>query len=396
MIYTKRERSTLLYLFGYIAWLMKVLVRSSNLVGALSWAPLAENFFTVAAIILMIAALIFDRLSIRELITITVLMLLAVFSYSQNHYFYVLSSMICLIASKNVDIRRVIDVSWRIKAVWITFHVAAYILVWIFNPSSIQFVYRGEQLRHYFFLSHANTAAMLLAWTMIEYVYAHFEKVRTRTYVFLWLIFVIFNIFTVSRTSVIMLTLTFLFCILYKKNHLSTRFIRWFAKYGFAICSVLFPLLSFLYSKTSGWLSQMINMVNALLTGRLVYGAFGISQYGLTLFGQKITFSQVIQWNGIWIDQVLFDNTYLYYAIALGVIWLVLISVGFALAEKKLTVFECILITAYILFSISENYTVNVVECFPLLFLRKVIFNEPAVMTPAVLSVSAYSRQKEE
>lgn len=396
MIYTKRERSTLLYMFGYIAWLMKDLIRSSNLVGSFSWSPMAENILTAAAIVLMTAALIFDRLSSNELIKITALMLLAAFSYSRNHYFYILSSMICLIASKNVDIRRVIDVSWRIKAVWITIHVAAYILVWIYNPSSIQYVYRGAEMRHYFFLSHANTAAMLLAWTMIEYVYVHFDKIRIRTFVFLWTVFFIFNIFTVSRTSVIMLTLTFLFCILYKKDHLSIRFIRWFAKYGFAICSVLFPLLSYFFTKAGGLPHQIAITLNTLLTGRLVYGAFGITQYGLTLFGQTISFSRVTQWNGIWIDQVLFDNTFLYYAIALGVIWLILLSAGFAMVEKKLTVFECIIVTAYILFSISENYTVNVVACFPLLFLRKVIFKEPKPMAYVAMSAPSCNWQKEE
>ena len=99
-----------------------------------------------------------------------------------------------------------------------------------------------------------------------------------------------------------------------------------------------------------------------------------LDQYGLTVLGQPITWAGIVYWKGYWIDQVVFDNAYLYFAVALGIIWLIVLSFSFFRVEKYLTVTECILVTIYILFAITENYTVDVVYCFPMLFVSRLIF----------------------
>ena len=308
--------STTLYMLGYIAWLLKDLIRSSSIFSGLSLANTVENLLTVLFFLLVLLALAQKPLSEKEFLVSLAVVGLALVSYTQNHYFYVVSSAICVVSCRNIDLKRVIRASYRLKTAWIAFHLTAYIIVYIVKPSMIRFDYRGGNtaIRHYFFLSQANTAAMLLAWTIIEFVYVNWDN------------------------------------------------------------SVLFPALAYGYLFLGQSFHAFFTVLDTLLTGRLLYGSFGLDQYGLTVLGQPITWAGIVYWKGYWIDQVVFDNAYLYFAVALGIIWLIILSFSFFRVERYLTVTECILVTIYILFAITENYTVDVVYCFPMLFVSRLIF----------------------
>ena len=52
-----------------------------------------------------------------------------------------------------------------------------------------------------------------------------------------------------------------------------------------------------------------------------------------------------------------------------GSIYLVILSILFFLVEKKLSDIELIITLAYILYSITENYVINAVFCFPIILL---------------------------
>ena len=368
--------STTLYMLGYIAWLLKDLIRSSSIFSGLSLANTVENLLTVLFFLLVLLALAQKPLSEKEFLVSLAVVGLALVSYTQNHYFYVVSSAICVVSCRNIDLKRVIRASYRLKTAWIAFHLTAYIIVYIVKPSMIRFDYRGGNtaIRHYFFLSQANTAAMLLAWTIIEFVYVNWDKLRIRDFLSLWVLFFIYNYFTDSRTSVVTLTVFLLLCALCKAGRLRERALRGFTRWGFTVCSVLFPALAYGYLFLGQSFHAFFTVLDTLLTGRLLYGSFGLDQYGLTVLGQPITWAGIVYWKGYWIDQVVFDNAYLYFAVALGIIWLIILSFSFFRVERYLTVTECILVTIYILFAITENYTVDVVYCFPMLFVSRLIF----------------------
>lgn len=368
--------STTLYMLGYIAWLLKDLIRSSSIFSVLSFADTVENLLTVLFFALMLLALAQKPLTEREFLLSLAVIGLALVSYTRNHYFYVISSAVCVISCRNIDLKRVIKASYRLKAAWIAFHLTAYIIVYIARPSLIRFDYRDGTgaMRHYFFLSQANTAAMLLAWTIIEFVYVNWDRLRIRDFLGLWVLFFIYNCFTDSRTSVVTLTVFLLLCALCKTGRIHERALRGFTRWGYAACSVLFPALAYGYLFLGQSFHAFFTVLDTLLTGRLLYGSFGLDQYGLTVLGQPITWAGIVYWKGYWIDQVVFDNAYLYFAVALGIIWLIVLSFSFFRVEKYLTVTECILVTIYILFAITENYTVDVVYCFPMLFVSRLIF----------------------
>ncbi|MGN0254836.1 MAG: hypothetical protein ACI4D6_02480 [Chordicoccus sp.] len=368
--------STTLYMLGYLAWLLKDLIRSSSLFSTLSFANTVENILTAAFFALMLLALAQKPLSEREFFIALAVVGLALVSYTRNHYFYVISSAVCVVSCRSIDLKRVIKASYRLKAAWIAFHLTAYVIVYIAKPSLIHFDYRDGTgaMRHYFFLSQANTAAMLLAWTIIEFVYVNWDRLQIRDFLGLWVLFFIYNCFTDSRTSVMTLTVFLLLCALCKVGRIHEKALRGFTRWGYAGCAVLFPALAYGYLFLGSTFHALFTVLDTLLTGRLLYGSFGLDQYGLTVLGQPITWAGIVYWKGYWIDQVVFDNAYLYFAVALGIIWLILLSFAFYRVEKYLTVKECILVTIYILFAITENYTVDVVYCFPMLFISRLIY----------------------
>lgn len=368
------EKKTLLYLCGYIALLLKDLVRASNLAGELSVAPRLEDLLTVAGIVLMLDVFIQTPVTLQEFFYIMVILAVAAITYLNNAYFYVISSALCVICCRGINFKQVIAVSYRVKAVWIFIHVFAYVMTYILAPDRISYTYRGTTLRHYFFLSQANTAAMLLTWTMIEFLYLNYERLNTFQYLGIWLIFSVYNYFTDSRTSIYILSITILLFWLHRTGYLRERPVRWCAKYGIAICSVLFPMLALGYLLWDTNFVAFFSTLDTVLTGRIRYGAFGIDTYGFTFLGQVNVLSSTVYWKGTWIDNIVFDNAYIDYAVALGIIWLIILSYGFLRVEKWLSVAECIVVIAYVLFSITENYTVNAVECFPLIFLSRLLY----------------------
>ncbi len=106
-----------------------------------------------------------------------------------------------------------------------------------------------------------------------------------------------------------------------------------FVEFGFVILAIVSIVLQAFYNWDEGFYS----VANTALNGRLDYGNRAIQNYGLTLFGQKVTWvgqgrylaDPTLEFNYV-------DNAYLQMGITYGVIFLILLAIGFYLTGRYL------------------------------------------------------------
>ena len=138
----------------------------------------------------------------------------------------------------------------------------------------------------------------------------------------------------------------------------------------FQLVSFLIPIglavfafwVSFNYSITS---ATWVNKLNSLMTWRIDIWHYYLTNYPLTYFPSKLQTNNKILFGA-------FDGTYTYLGLFNGLIMLVIIVIGLALANIRLLLNKKFYIFAFLLcFEISgfaENIVINYYQCFALVF----------------------------
>ena len=363
----KHKQVDKIYATGFICLLLRLLFTASNLIETVTIIDSGLLFIFIVA---MIWILVNQRMTKGKAVIVVIIGMICVYSYYKVHYYYLITTFLCMAASKNINLKYTLKWSCKIKIVYLSIHVFLYIIISIIQPNLIQYVYRDGVRRHYFFVSHANTFSMYLMWTIFEYLYLKYDVITRKQILYIWFIDMCLNYFSDSSTNMIIVTIV-LSLVALKKRYPKTeiKWVHFAVKYGYFFCSIFFCGITICYQYFNGILKVIYNFLDDLLTRPLIYGAHVYSNYGITLFGKILNFPEKIFWNGYWFDFVGCDNTYIWCMLCYGSIYLVILSILFFLVEKKLSDIELIITLAYILYSITENYVINAVFCFPIILL---------------------------
>lgn len=372
-----------LFLLGVSAIAIKSLLNFSSLIHILGISDYVYELFPLFDLCFLACMsyklLVLNRTKTKFL-AIVLLGLCCVFTYLQVNYYYLIVTYFMIVSISDVDIKRICKRLLKINTYFISVHVVMYIFYSIANSSVINYNYRpgSNVARHTFFLEHSNTFTMYLTWTCLMYIYIAYSegKLSNHKLIVLWLVNIIFYVFTQSNTGIIVLTLIVFTLILLRKGiNAADYFVNKLSKYGFALCSVVFPLSVVFYNNYNSIMKSIFFFFNDLFTGRLLYGAVLFDTYGWTLMGSRIYLeTQKVHWQGFWFDGLGNDNTYIWMFVSYGAIYLILISIGFILISKRTNTIEKVLIIAYVLYGIMEAYIINCIFCFPLLFIGKYLF----------------------
>lgn len=140
-----------------------------------------------------------------------------------------------------------------------------------------------------------------------------------------------------------------------------------------------FVTLVVIYTRLTGAAYNIWHHLDNALTGRLLYGAYAFDVYGFSKLGRNISFPEKSFWNGYWLDQIIFDNSYLYLFIVYGSIYFVVISIALYLIGKKMEPIEKIILIGLALFGSMEGYMLNISICFPLIFIGKYLLESRSI-----------------
>lgn len=369
------DLDTIIYIVGIMAISLKALISFSDL---LQWVPsIVHSALGGMFIVCMVIKFARQRYIVKYVLGIGFLGICCLFTYMSARYYYLLSTFFCLIALQDVDIKQVLQISSKFKAVFLAVHFVIYELVVIVAPAYATYSYRsgvGEP-RHTYFMSHANTVTMYIVWTSLEYIYCTYEKLTMQKLLGIWLINFISHYFTDSNTGFIVATFVtiFIICDKYKKETIM-KLVHLGARYGFLMCSVIFNLMIVSYTSLSGPLLELFHKIDDFFTGRLLYGAVTYDLKGCTLMGRILYFDKKTYWLGHWFDTITCDNTYVWFFVCYGMLYIILLSFAFWWIGKKTTNIEKIMIFSYVFYAAMENYVINVVFCFPLFLIGKYVF----------------------
>ena len=360
------------YTIAMIIISVKNILDTSELMKRPSWF---DNLLLVAFLGCIGFKFCTQHFSLLKIILFLVTGVMVIYTCIHLNYFYLLITFLAMVSIQDVKLEEVIKQTARVKGVLLIIHIVYYFSLLVISPGSLSYSYRNGVKRHVFFMGHPNTFSMYVLWTTIEFLYAHHKKMKSYHIVLFWLINAITYYFTNSNTGIIVSTVTSILLYGYQKN--STKIMKIAHKgsrYCFLACSIIFPLISVCYVKLSGSAVELINKLDDILTGRIMYGAYTYDVFGFTLLGRTITVPEKIYWRGVWFDGVVYDNAYIWLFVIYGSIYLVIFSIGFILISNQTTNMEKILIIAFAMYGIMEGYIVNASICFPLLYLGKYLY----------------------
>jgi len=338
-----------------------------------------DSLLVIAVIILLCIKFITQRFTIQKIITAAVMIITVAVSCYLGKYFLLLFATLFIFNMQDVDLTDVIRLSYRFKIASLIIHVTVYILTYIADPESIDYVYRiGGAPRHYFFMGHANLFMAFLAWTCFEYIFLNYKKIRPLHIMAIWMINMIFYAFTDSNTGMVILA-AFTLIIIFEKSGAKSvdRVLTILAKYIYSFVALLFTLLATVYTRFGPTLKNVWHALDNALTGRLKYGAYVYDVFGVTFMGRRLTIPEKIFWDGRWFDRFFyFDNFYHGNLLQFGIIHIIITAVVFAIIANKLENSEKIIIIIFSLYGIMEAYVINVFICFALLIIGKYFYRE--------------------
>ena len=220
-----------------------------------------------------------EKYVLSELIALGSLLLFAGLNFVICGSTQVLFTAIAICGLKNVDIKRVITISFWVRITAYVLVVVVYLLGFA-EENTVQFVRNGAYVtRHMFCYSHPNLAHFMFATIVVQGLYLYNGKMNILRYLILLLVNYGLYVLTYSRTgfySVIIGTVLFA---LVRYNKLSAL-IKWGAKNSFIILFALTLVTGFLYDDL-----VILQKIDKVLTGRLYYNNIVLSNYTPNLFG---------------------------------------------------------------------------------------------------------------
>lgn len=296
-------------------------------------------------------------------------------------YFFLLFTYCGVISLQYVNLRNVLKYTSITKLLLILMHVVFHVVTAIFTPEQIEYVYRNGVQRQFFYLGHPNTFSMYVGWAFLEFTYVYYRQIKIAHLIVIWIINFVAYQFTDSNTSLIVATLCLIgFLAERAKPRLMARILTPLARYAYAFCAVFFTVITIWFTKMPAALKQIYLKLNEFFTGRLLFGSFTYEHYGIAWLGNpNIYLKDTTYFEGFWVDTLIYDNSYIYLLVRYGAIFLPIFAIAFMMAEKDKKPdinrnVEKILVLAYTFFAIMENYAINAVLCFPILFIGQRLF----------------------
>ena len=360
------KKSELIYFFAIILLLIRYTLQVSTLINVSS----SSSFFDILLIIsyLLLFLKIIYKESIRNLIIYAIIILFAIISYVNSKMTDYLTLVLVVIATKNIEIKKIVKFLFEYYLIILIVHIIAYVLMMLLDSSSIHVIQRDTISRYSFFLGHPNTFAALIAWTNIMYLYLKYEKINKLDYIGSFLVAIFIFFVPNSRTSALLLILTIILIVIFKSN--KRKLINIF-KFALPIISITMFIILFNNDQID-FISKLDSFFNARIRLAIaIYENFGIAMFGVYVpFGEEL---KILYKYGL--TQLTVDSTYYSLLFSYGIVnTIIFLLVYTRICLKKQTESKIILfLVIWSIYAITETLALSPILCFPLLFATELI-----------------------
>jgi len=371
--YMELRRNEQIFIIAFCIFILKNLFPISTLV------PYIDKLDLVMILLFFVCIgykLVTQKYKPYGLLLLVLFTLLFAYAALSTQYYSIFYGALCIIAMQNVKLENVLRASVWIKTVFLFTHVCVYFSILFLYPDTVEMIERNGVHRHFFYLQHPNLFSAILVWTCLEYIYLKYDRIKFNALLIIFLINMFFYFFTNTNTGLIVIFLAIVLILFEKhKGEAFQPFLKQCTKYIFPLLAILFVFLVAMYTRLSGIAYTLWHELDKILTGRLLYGAYAYDQYGYSLNGRNILFPEKSYWGGFWLDNIYFDNSYLYLFITYGSFYLIFISAAFYLLERKMEPKEKIMVILLAVFGVMEGYVLNISLCFPLIIIGKYVYD---------------------
>ena len=357
---------TLLY-WGFLLMIFKTFLSDTIII---PYSPLMDNILSYFTAGILAIYILLKRYSVKILLAYMLITLIVLYSTIVSGQYGFLISIIAILALRDADITAAVKFIYNWELLLFISIIILSIFCGFFSDDYIYGNYYG-QIRFHFGFAHPNMLSIYLFNLIIMWIWLNFENMKLIHVGAIVCIEIVSYIFTKTRTSLLDVLFLLVF-ILFIKRFPGRKIEKIFA-------GVLIPFLSLLFYLTSSFYTSgnvFLIFLDNVLSGRIRLGSYAFEHFGLTFLGQNIEGIQVV-WDPIWrLNGFTFDCTYTYLMMNMGILWLIIISIGFIFLAKKGSDKILVMIIAWGLYAITEVHGINGFKCFPILLLAYAFFSK--------------------
>lgn len=341
-----------IFFFAYILLIFRSMM--SNVTILTPFFPLIKNLsFLILIISFIMQCNHFTKKQLFKILAITI-SLLIVYYFSDDNTLLIL--FLLIISLDDIEFNSFLKYDLAIKIVFFCIVILCYKL----NLTTNYFMYRIDgTIRSSMGFSHPNVFGMYLFNICADYFCIKYNKLKARDCLLLLIVYLIISISSDSRSSqyglLIILGLTFL-SKASKDKFFEKKWVITILKM-LPIIFISIMMYSMIEYSDGNTLFQKINIQ---LSNRLYYWNYFFNNYGINIFGNKITYINTYQASLLSsVKASVLDNSFLYILINYGlcgfsIFYMMIIkTLDFAKKNKKIPII--IMMTTYLIIGIFEN-----------------------------------------
>lgn len=325
--------------------------------------------------IMLITLLIFkEKYSFRELICISFLILMGMYTSYKSGSMWILYSMLLISLVKCADINKLTNIAYKSMSVFLIIALSLFGIQVMLFPNTVTVYNDGTVIKYSMTFIGANEAARYwIYWTLL-FICLYYKKrisLLKKLLIFLGTIF----FYICTRSDALLLVIIIIFM---KYMGKSTHWVKFVRKYS----GYTFPLLwsgSLLLLTLNG--TWIFNWIDNFFSGRLFLGIKSFNKYGVTLIGRTtLEFFKWITNDTVPAYRLVLDNAFYMVMVQYGIIYLFLLSFIFIKSSKKCSYPMSICIIVYSLFALAENTIFSPTAIFPVLIAAHACWNKKVGM----------------
>jgi len=321
--------SKYLYIFSFVLVIFVDFLSRTMFVEGFSFLRSLGKVLIIAACIMLFMKLLIDNHSKIELYTILILIpILSVIIFTTKTYYTLLPIFLLIVSVRNINLEKILRI-WLFEIIILMLFVSVFYYIDIIGETTHVTERAGDKIRYGLGYGYSSFSANYFFHFTLFYSFIRREKIKVLEIIALSLTNYYLYLKTDTKSafacSVLLLFLVLLikYLKLSKKNNFLNKYTMLF---GFIIS------LGTLFLYRFG--TEVGELLNTLVTGRLRLADKAWDEFGITMFGQKILWVTENQWmSEIEYDYV--DSSFLNILFNYGIILILLIIVGYYLLWKK-------------------------------------------------------------
>ena len=334
------------------------------------WLDICDN---VSKILLISRFALLERYDRKEILKIIVLFLFAFISMTASGGSRLLFvSILFIITSKNVSFNKIVKVTLiaNTLGLCITFLLA---LTGNIDANAVSRIYDGSRVVTRFSLgfSQPNYLGSHLFIICLCLIYLMFKKMSLKIGALILVLDAFIYLTCYSRTSfILVIAILVVTSLANRMNQIRVNAYRpvekilvWFP----VIVLILVMICTVFYNENA------LSLINNLMSNRLRYAHEYYLEYGFSILGQPVDFSEIT------IRSYTIDCAYAYLAIRFGIIWTLAFTYAFYRIEKEAVKKQrldiIVLIVTTTLWGLSETYYFRIQYNFVLILIGALIFS---------------------